>query len=549
MVSAISPGLAEPQTMYETETDNKKIRHIESTVNALPTSERLFTKVKPRTKEGEGTDYLESENLLTSEEAVQRVRGGENIGFRLGHEISDNRVPVTLDGDDPSLLSEEVIRWANKYAVVEWSSLHDGNNWLIFVASEAYTILDQIKTKIDVDNDGEHELEILTDNHAIAPGSVVEHKHCRATKSCDGTESDIYESLETALNVPVADESAIKELLTLLDVPLDGEDHTDASPHDPRELPSVNDDLVAIGEAHIRDFQTSATGLAFDDLMDLLNGGTGTIDGLRHDNNTIDRDKADLEAIWMLYGIMRYAGESSERAYELTHAVYTHYCNEAKYIKDRTGRPRKWVDEREGDEYRKNRLNRAIEQHERHGSRWLRWMRRKSPSGGSDVPRRFDGERAELVYDAVLISLYTLLYSEPSGPDAREVLELWADARDFALPDEYTIPSSPHPPGHKVCTPLGSSDDTRREPTAKEVGRLANAIDPSRKESTHKEALRELQREYGQVKMAYCPSRDNRLRYVYYPARMPDPEDSIRVKIGGEEYDPSHKEEPRQATR
>lgn len=535
--------------MHEKETDDKKIRQIESTVNALPTSERLFTKVKPRTKEGEGTDYLESENLLTPEGAVERVRGGKNIGFRLGYEISGHRAPVTLDGDDPSLLSEEVIRWANEYAVVEWSSLHEGQNWLFFVSSEAYTVLDEVKTKVDVDNDGEHELEILTDNHAIAPGSAVDHKHCRASKSCDGTGSGTYDLLKTAPNAPVADEPAIKELLTLLDVRLDREVYTDASPHEPRELPSVNDDLVAVGEAHIRDFQRSASGLAFDDLMDLLNGGTGSIEGLRHDNNTIDRDKADLEALWMLYGIMRHAGETSERACELTHAVYTHYCSESQYVKDRTGRPRKWVDEREGDGYRRNRLNRAIEQHKRDGSRWLRWMRRKSPSGGSDGPLPFSGERSELVYDAVLISLYTLVHSEPTGPDAKDLLELWADAHDFALPDDYTIPSSPHPSGHKVCTPLRGSDDSRREPTAKEVGTLANTIDPSRKESTHREALRELQREHGQVRMAYCPSRNNGSRYVYYPASMTDPEDAKSVKIGGEEQEPDLEQEPRQSTR
>jgi len=44
--------------------------------------------------------------------------------------------------------------------------------------------------------------------------------------------------------------------------------------------------------------------------------------------------------------------------------------------------------------------------------------------------------------------------------------------------------------------------------------------------------------------MAFCPSRPNRERFVYYPADLPDPEDARYVRCGGEEREPEPPEEP-----
>lgn len=73
---------------------------------------------------------------------------------------------------------------------------------------------------------------------------------------------------------------------------------------------------------------------------------------------------------------------------------------------------------------------------------------------------------------------------------------------------------------------------------AEEVAALAEEIDGSNSETTYEEVLKELQGEQGQVKMAFCPSRPNGSRYVYYPCSLPDPSGLRWVKVEGQRQDP-----------
>jgi hypothetical protein len=68
-------------------------------------------------------------------------------------------------------------------------------------------------------------------------------------------------------------------------------------------------------------------------------------------------------------------------------------------------------------------------------------------------------------------------------------------------------------------------------PSKRDVVDIAQELDPSRSQRSHETALSRLQTEYGQVKMAYLGGN----RYVYYPAREPDPEAAEYVRLQGEE--------------
>lgn len=506
-------------------------------LSALPSDQPLLTRVRPGTKKGVGSDFLLPENLLDPIEA--RLWHG-NLGFRLGLETDDGWSLIVFDVEEAGVLPRDISDNLDSMALVVWTSLHGGRNRLLRVTQEAKDILRSIPDKIDLDGDGIHELEILTSNHALAPGSIVEHRHCRPSKPCDGTDEDIYEFVKASPEAPINGVGELDEILTGLEIePSKGSKVANYAAAI-GELPHVDDKLVEAGEARIREFQNSATTQAFRDIMDVLQGGTGNLDLPRHDNGTIDRDQADLEGVWLVYGVMRNTGASPERARKLTYAVFTQYCVKFPYMK--TGRPRKWIDEREGDDYRLNRLNRAIAAYEQDHRKWLRWKRRENPtsSEGSDIPMGFSGEYSDITIDAVWISVSALAISE-GNISVKAVVKLLADQRDFALPDNFTIP--PHPSGHKVHTPPDPRGGEYREterwyPTTKDVVDLTQEIHPDRSPSTHETVLKDLQRKYKQVKMAFCPARPSGTRYVYYPDHLPDPSDADSVKIGGHEQEP-----------
>lgn len=277
----------------------------------------------------------------------------------------------------------------------------------------------------------------------------------------------------------------------------------------------IDEDTVAYAEECVREFRVDATQQAFDDLIDVLNGGTGNLSGLRHDDGTIDRDKADLEACWLLYGAMRYVGESPDRARELTSTLVTHYCNETPYMKD--GRRRKWLRD---EAYRQNRLDCAIGGFS--PGAWHRWRRRSTYScENSDEPRVYTGEYSEVSYDVVMAAVDIL-----SGKLPPELI-----SSTYGLDIDRIDINKPPTTCHKVSTQptCGTSHSTKSE-----IIDLAQQIDPDRATDTHEEVLKRLQNQYRQVKAARMDS----TTWVYYPAYLPDPPEACYVKCGGEKREP-----------
>jgi len=284
------------------------------------------------------------------------------------------------------------------------------------------------------------------------------------------------------------------------------------------ELPEINEDKVAYAKECIREFQADATQLAFDDLLDVLNGGTGTLSGLRHDD-TIDRDKADLEACWLLYGVMKHTGESSDRARGLTNMLYTYYCVETPYMKD--GRPRKWLRD---EKYRRNRLDSAVEEFDT--GAWSRW-RRRSTSTDSKGPHAYTGEYSEVSYNVVLAAVDLLVGVLPP-----ELVSLPYDLDLRHVDIESSTPTN----CHKVSTqPIWGTSRPPNRPTKVEVIDLAQQIDPGRSADTHEEVLKRLQNEHGQVNTARMDS----TTWVYYPSHLSDPPDACYVKCNGEKREPN----------
>lgn len=236
-------------------------------------------------------------------------------------------------------------------------------------------------------------------------------------------------------------------------------------------------DKIAVAEAAIRDFQSDSdtTGRSFKNLMDLVNGKY-----TKYFAGSEPHSSAEYHLAGLLYGVFREYADSND-VQGLTRRYITYACRENRYADD--GDVRKWlrrsVNGYHTFNYRQETVGRAIRDFNRNV--WERW---RSTKESWDT---WSDDYSDIVYQAVFDAL---------------------------------VPRN------------------GRYPTRKEVIEIAQSLNPERSKETHETALRRLQSEYQQVKMAFCPDRENGKRYVYYPAHDPDPADARWVKIGGEKHDP-----------
>lgn len=427
-------------------------RPVTEPLNALqtvfPDGEAVLTKAKPETKAGDGEGWNDRENRLTSDEGKARVRRGDNVGVALGHETSGGPVPVVVDGEDPDAIPDAVVAWCNNRARFSWWSPHGGQNWLLLVTPEAYERLKPFhQTKLDFGGDGDHELELLTKGHALIPPSTIEHRYCKESKDCDGTGTGSYHLLDVNPPAPEVDVDAVEDLLGILDLdPAEGSAGSTAS-YDPENFPEPTEADVEAGKAALEEFYQSTGKKPSDDLHAVLNGKSGSLDLPRHDDGTIDRDRADSEAICLLLCAMEDDEKDIDRAEELAAAVYSHFCEETPVMKDGSGRPRKW---NRDDGYRANRLDAARTFYENHRERFTKWKRRTySTTEGSDGPRATHGNYSATTIDAVEGALHALADAETKD-EVKTNVRAFALERDFAVPDSVSYPP---PPSHKVPTP------------------------------------------------------------------------------------------------
>lgn len=371
--------------------------------------------------------------------------------------------------------------------------------------------------------------------YAVGPGSTVDHEdYCDDGKEgCPGIGTDTY-LIETDRPIATLSEGYLERLREICD------SHDEANSGRSEEyggekLTLPDENVVQKAERYIcLDFARHSNQLAHSDLMDLLRGGTGSYD-LRRENDpsSIDQSAADYYALDMLYGAFLHRGEDENEARRLALAVFRHYCRENPH--DKTGNLRKWL--RKGDGYLtgegvewKGQMDAVEEEFDR--GKWDRWRRRKYEDGFDAQEHRpwadpgQDGDPSEITKDTVRAALRMLVL--PVDPE--DVIQ------------QYGLDSSfdPDPSVGKCVPPSGSSSpgDMDLYPTASEVGWVAAKINPERQASYFEEVLKELSRETENIAHAYCPSRPNGERHVYYPARLSDPSDARWVRTGGEEREP-----------
>ncbi len=293
-------------------------------------------------------------------------------------------------------------------------------------------------------------------------------------------------------------------------------------------------DMVARGEQNLRDWQGEGETQAFNDIMGLLCGGTGSIDGLYRDDSNKKQYNVDAEALWLLYGIMRYAGETPEDAGKLAYIVYYHYCEESEG-------DRRFVDWPE--RYRQDQLLEAIENFDR--NRWIHWHRRNHPDGRDED----DWEHWSDDYGTVGYDLVLAMVDIGCGLADRE---LASQTYDLDLPeltdirDTLSISQSnlfhKIPPGGSSSRSCDSSDcgypSTQAVQEAVVEADESTGGDPL--DSSSVKTIRQRLQRKGALKVAEL---EKGVDYRIYPASLPDPQEANRVWFEGEEYEPDVSEE------
>lgn len=367
--------------------------------------------------------------------------------------------------------------------------------------------------------------------YAVGPGSTIDHeRNCDDGKEgCPGMGKGKYEVVADR-SIATLSEENIRHLRRICDSSTDsGKEQRE---YGGGKITFPEERIADEGEEYIcRDFSRYWTPLADEDLMDLLRGGTGSYSLRREDDTGIDRSAADYFALDMLYGAFQFKGEDKEKARKHSLAVFKRYCRENPY--DKTGNPRKWL--QNGESYLQEQMD-AVQQGFNFGE-WHRWRRRQYKHGFEGEEHKpwthpeKDGKPSDITNDTVQATLY-LITTECSFESV---------SRMFGL--DLSTPSPPPPSCGEMCTPRGSAErgitstNNRSYPTADRVGKVAAELNPERKASYFEEVLKKLSRETGGVAHAYCPSRPNGERHVYYPQSMEDPQDARWVKVGGERVD------------
>lgn len=304
------------------------------------------------------------------------------------------------------------------------------------------------------------------------------------------------------------------------------------------------DEVLGRVEVKLRTFQKCSTGQAFNSLMDLLNGGLGDMNGLYHDDDDNQQGKVDLEALQLLYGVMRFTGEDPREAAKLAYIAYWHYCHE-------DDNQRNFADWPEG--YRIDRLKRAISGFDWGG--WYRWRRWKHEDGLDDEdPHNWTNDYGEPCYKIALALVdigcgeltpeEAVRYYEvdlPTGSDTIIELANGEQCEELGTPPilgndrinstKYTL-SSPKIRGVGDSTSYADSP-SQRWVQMRDVVSAATEID-SRSRRTYKTVIQNLRKD-GYLKWAEIKQG---VDYRIYPAHFPDPPDANRVKFKSEEYEP-----------
>lgn len=520
--------------MENTDTDDSTDLAKESILNSLPRDEPLFTKTKSGTKAGTQTGWKEPENLLTPNEARQWANDGGNIGIRLGLVRGDDPTFVVLDVEEEGALPDEVDELINKHTLAVFGSPHGGLNRLLAVTSEAYVLMEPFhQRKLDLDGDGDHELELLTKNHALIPPSEIDHRECNEGKNgCPGSGCDPYCPVNTNSEAVTLTEEVASSILDELDLDPDESRNTTSEDINDFALPEVDDGLAGEGEVALRTLQEEATP-AFNSLVDLLRGGTGGYDDLIHGDSGIDRSLQELMALTRLHEAVVYlAGEEGNRAKAITRSTFKRYVSSHRTTSD--GQIRRWLED-PSEDYRRDRLCRAIKGCDR--GAFERFLHRDPTT---DEQGKWTDAYSRITRELVRFALDLLTRElEKFYDDAEDLCEYAAVAHRLDLDRDTLEELLDNPPASVQDTTRGvsgyvSADD---RPTKRKIIETARILDGEYNEwDTYDTALRRLRYD-GQAAMACM---EEGVDYRYYPAHLPDPRKAEHIRTNGEKYAPKN---------
>jgi hypothetical protein len=475
---------------------------------------------------------------MTAQEAREWVRQGGNVGIKLGDVESDDWTPLVVDVEEAGGLPDHATKMVERYTLAVFESPHGGRNRLILVTDDAYYRLDDVKTKIDLDSDGEHEVELLTSVHALVPPSRVNHSNCKNGKDgCPGHGVGQYELAEWSPNADVMTEADAEELFTALgmnpDTRANGSTTTDGWDGDD---PDPDPALVDEGEAVLRTIQ-KVNGASFLALVGLLRGGTGEWADALTKGSSIDRSEQELRALTLFYqSAIELADLEETRAEDVAVATFQEYASKNPYTDDQ--QVRKWL--QRGSEYQKDLCSRAFGDYD--FGKFQRFLNLTTREPDSENYREWTDEYSKTTYSAVRVAVEYLsgeLGSRLSTENLRHYVaerygfDIDSDiAEEMVETDPLALPPTPvldtHPPQSGVVS-------QRAYPTRKEVVALAQLLDGERDNSdeSYRTALGRAKKE-GVLVMAYCPDYPEEEQYVYYPYYASDPDAARWVRTEGE---------------
>jgi hypothetical protein len=293
---------------------------------------------------------------------------------------------------------------------------------------------------------------------------------------------------------------------------------------------------IATIEANIKEFQSSCdAGLPFDDLMAFMNGETGTLNSLYHEDDLFQGKKIDAQALWTLYGAMLHVGEEPKDAARYAYIYYYHSCEQDEETRRFTSYP---------EAYRTNQLRDAINAFDK--GDWNRWFRRRHIEFDEGDYDNWTGDYSDITYDTIRALVYITCTDFDPEYVIRDLFELDYDPSSEHIQnlangvfDEYTRrKESFHKIGRGV-NPSPYRGSARYRYTPKEaIVNVAMEID-GRSKSTYDNAIGQLHKN-GVLKWAEIVCG---VDYRLYPTTIEDPPEANRIKFQGEEYVPESEPE------
>lgn len=507
---------------------NTEANNLTDALEPLPADEPVLTKSRAGTKCGV-KGFLATENRLTPDEVQTWVNDGGNYGFALGPETR----LVVVDVEEEKALPDEAAPIRKKHALLEWRSPHGGLNWLVRATASAYELLKPFhQKKVDVDGDGQHEVELLTKVHALGPGSVLDHEHCKLGKAgCPGEGRSAYKLEASNPGAVVLDINGAQALLDALGVDPNEKQDTYAARQD-WELPKYNSGFADQGEAVLRMIQHEYPA-AFKTLMGLLQGSTDGYGELLVNGGSVDRSLQELVALTRLHEAIVYLeNEGGEQARAVTRATFERYVTSHPRTDD--GQVRKWL--RRGEAYKRDRLSRAVSACDRGG--FQRLLNRRSSD--EEEWQYWSGDYALPTYGHVHFSLDLLtgvFDVDPEEPDVDGLRGTAAAIYEFDLDTEKLteLVENPPTPVHGITRGGPGEIPPKAYPTKSKVVEVARILDGEHnEEASYGKALNRL-RQRGVAVLACV---EEGVDYRYYPAHLPDPPEAEYVQTGGEKREP-----------